>query len=708
MSDDTRREGEPDGDKPEDLPSAGTFQVPLSSPEEGNEPQNPFVFMIDPIHSLWCRSVCLLSFLQGFLIANAVTPPDTLGTAEVVSNRLLKGVRSPIPIQRLDTADIRLRGMTDIGDALRRLSGVNLRDYGGAGGLKTVSVRGLDASHTHVVYDGLSVSDVRQGQIDLQRFNLDNLSQIELQTLDADRLLVPVRHLGAATLYLTSLQASDTDRGFKGQFGLRQAAFNSWNPSLTLRYTTPRKIYFGLRSNYFFADNNYSFFVENGKASQWYKRTNSRMQTASGELNAGRRWASGEWNAKFTANLNDRHLPGPVILYVNENHEQLKEENAAFQVYYRQHKDRFEWFTAGKGNWERNHYSDLGGQYPGGRLDERYIQREAYLTAGLAYRLLSTFRLAYATDGIWNSLHSNQKTDNDVSRTAWFHSLSLQWRTERFSFTARGIAHLYANEHKEGKAARNAQRLTPSVSASCQLVSSPFQLYIRVGYKESFRMPTFTESYYRHYGSTELRPELARQLNAGLTLQTLFAPYRPNISLTCDFYHNKIKDHIINVPFNLFVWRTINLGEVKTTGIDLTLNGRWCPAPRHSLLLSTNYSWQRAKDCLPSNPQTYGNQLAYTPQHSGSGSFTWDNPWLSFVVHTTYSGVRWSTPEHTKNSRMPGYSEWGFAVFRSFDLGKVHLNARADLINAFNRHYEVIRRYPMPLRAYKLALTVSF
>ena len=664
--------------------------------------------MIIPIRNDRCRCVCVGVLMLGFARCLAAAPVDTLGTAEVVGSRLVKGMSSTIPLQRIDTADIRLRGMTDIGDALRRLSGVNIRDYGGAGGLKTVSVRGLGAEHTRIVYNGLSVSNARQGQVDLQRFNLDQLAQIELQTLDTDRLLSPVRNLGAATLYLTSRYGNASPGSLKGQAALHQASFNSWNPSLSLQYTTPHKTYIGMCSDYFFADNDYPFFVRNGVASQWLNRTNSRMQTASGAIDWGRNWTTGQWHAQISGMNSDRRLPGQVVLYVNENDERLKEQHAVAQLYYQQHKDRLEWFAAGKLNWEKNHYTDQGGQYPDGLLRENYIQREAYVSAGCAYTLLPGLRLAYATDGIVNTMNSNLKDDNHVKRTTWLHSLSLRLKTERFSLTARGLAHLYDNEREGHKAARNEQRITPTLSASYRVFSVPVQLYLRAGYKESFRLPTFTESYFRHLGSTDLQPELARQINGGLTLQTRFSGQSPNVSLTCDFYYNKITDHIVSVPYNLFVWRTINLGDVRTTGLDVTLNGQWNMAKGHSLLLAAGYTYQRARDCMPTNLSTYGNQLAYTPRHSGSGSLTWDNPWLSVVAHVTWSDKRWATPEHMATTLLPAYKEWGFALFRSFALGKVRLAARADLINAFNEHYEIVRRYPMPGRSYKLGITTTF
>ena len=126
--------------------------------------------------------------------------------------RRIATLSSPTSIQRISQNDVTERGITDMGDAMRRFSGVNLRDYGGAGGLKTVSVRGMGAQHTVVTYDGLPISDIRQGQIDMGQFNVDRLSGIELQTLDNQNLLCPVRSIAAAVVGLYGLSSNHTDR----------------------------------------------------------------------------------------------------------------------------------------------------------------------------------------------------------------------------------------------------------------------------------------------------------------------------------------------------------------------------------------------------------------------------------------------------------------------------------------------------------------
>ena len=78
-------------------------------------------------------------------------------------------VTSTSPLHLLDRKDMLTMGVTDIADALHRLPGITIRDYGGAGGMKTVSVRGFGAKHTGVSYDGVMLSECQSGETDLSR-----------------------------------------------------------------------------------------------------------------------------------------------------------------------------------------------------------------------------------------------------------------------------------------------------------------------------------------------------------------------------------------------------------------------------------------------------------------------------------------------------------------------------------------------------------
>ena len=71
--------------------------------------------------------------------------------------------RQAVPMQTMSAVEIQQLGVQNLADAVRLFSGTNVKDYGGVGGLKTVSVRGLGAAHTAVSYDGVVVSDCQAG-----------------------------------------------------------------------------------------------------------------------------------------------------------------------------------------------------------------------------------------------------------------------------------------------------------------------------------------------------------------------------------------------------------------------------------------------------------------------------------------------------------------------------------------------------------------
>ncbi|MDE6048846.1 MAG: TonB-dependent receptor plug domain-containing protein [Paramuribaculum sp.] len=90
---------------------------------------------------------------QGSIDGDSVVQSRTISTV-TISGKRNRAATSTAPLYNIGVNQINRFSITDIGNAVRRLPGVNLRDYGGAGGLKTVSVRGLGAAHTSVALSG--------------------------------------------------------------------------------------------------------------------------------------------------------------------------------------------------------------------------------------------------------------------------------------------------------------------------------------------------------------------------------------------------------------------------------------------------------------------------------------------------------------------------------------------------------------------------
>ena len=66
-----------------------------------------------------------------------------------------KSFREVIPSQKLSGKELQKLNSHSVADALRYFSGVQLKDYGGVGGIKTVNIRSMGTNHMGVFYDGI-------------------------------------------------------------------------------------------------------------------------------------------------------------------------------------------------------------------------------------------------------------------------------------------------------------------------------------------------------------------------------------------------------------------------------------------------------------------------------------------------------------------------------------------------------------------------
>lgn len=625
-----------------------------------------------------------------------------------------KSTRSANPYSEINASDILTRGVSDISDAMRRLPGVNLRDYGGAGGLKTVSVRGLGAQHTTVVYDGAPVTDLRNGAVDLSRYSLDNLNSIGLAAGDSDDIFMAARAAASSSsLYITSLQPKVViDRNLSLKAQMRFGSFGMYNPYLRVVKGLSEKFSLAGTAEFHHARNDYPFTLTNGIYKTKEHRQNSQMNSAHAEINT--LWKpnpSSSLSSKIYFYNNARHLPGPVIYYVADNNERLQERDFFAQTSCGTRlSSKLSLKATGRFDWSSSDYRDINGIYPGGRLHQYYIQRETYASASLLYLPVQSLSLSYAADWTWNNLTSNQPLDIEPFRNSLIQSLAAKYQLRKLDIVVRAIHSLYLNSARSGQAAPDASRLSPAVALSFK----PFEdkeIRVRASYKNIFRMPTFTELYYAHYGTLNLDPEDTDQFNLGLTWRSentnVTERGEVTFNATFDGYLNFVKNKIVAIPYNMYLYTMTNLGRVSVYGIDAAADCRVGIARGQSLEGALSYSYTRAMPRISRDRADWMKQLAYTPLNSGSLSLSWLNPWVNLSAHGVASGARYTTNDNISSSRIRGYVDCGFSIFRDFTLRRTSLQLRADMLNAFNRQYEIIARYPMPGRSWRLSLSIE-
>lgn len=275
-------------------------------------------------------------------------------------------VRSTAPLQLFSKEALKNLHALQVSDAVKHFAGVTVKDYGGIGGLKTVSIRSLGAQHTAVGYDGIAITDCQTGQIDISRFSLDNVDQLSLSNGQSDNIFQPARFFASAGIL--DIQTL-TPRFEKGKRTNISAAFKtgSWglvNPSILLEQQLSPQWTVSANGEWMSSDGQYPYTLRYGNAADDLtsreKRKNTDVETFRAEAGLYGNFSDKEqWRLKAYYFQSSRGLPKATTLYNDFSAQHLWDKNTFIQSQYKKEFSR-QWVfrTSAKWNWSYQHYLD--------------------------------------------------------------------------------------------------------------------------------------------------------------------------------------------------------------------------------------------------------------------------------------------------------------------------------------------------------------
>ena len=148
-----------------------------------------------------CITIPVSVYAEGVAVDTLHTDSAKVKQLDEVSITAKNALKvSSTPLQELSQYRLKELNSLQVSDAVKHFSGVVVKDYGGIGGLKTVSVRSLGAAHTAVAIDGIAMGNAQNGQIDIGKFSLDNVGVISLANGQNDDIFQPARQVSAASV----------------------------------------------------------------------------------------------------------------------------------------------------------------------------------------------------------------------------------------------------------------------------------------------------------------------------------------------------------------------------------------------------------------------------------------------------------------------------------------------------------------------------
>ena len=624
-----------------------------------------------------------------FIAISTHAQTSRLDSVHTIRDVAVVGVRPHYltPSQTLAGAALQDLSTTSVADALKYFSGVQIKDYGGLGGLKTVNVRSLGSQHVGVYLDGIRITNAQNGQIDLGRYSLSNMESVALYNANRnERLQSASEYASAATVYLQTRRPDSTAFNVEygaGSFGLQKLK----------AYFSFRNILF-VDAEYQRTDGGYPFRFQSASEDTVGKRRNS-------DISFYRLEAAGFYKG-FTAHAyfysSERGLPGPVVRRLSDQWDSTDRQwdrNFFLQATYRHTWDRFALKSNLKYAYDWLRYlQDPSTNAAAMHCDNHYRQQDLYGSVSAAWNT-SWLSLTASTDLRWSDLTTN------VYRSAYVYRLdskSLLSAIASYRGFEGNIALLYT--HIGDHSARSAQsaaalsRLTPMFLASWHRHA----FTVRAFHKRIFRAPTLNDLYYTLVGNAQLRPEYTSQFDLGVDYKDR------HLHLALDVYYNRIEDKIVAIPMkSQFRWSMVNFGLVKSLGLSATAgyDRTW---GRFSLNANANYTCQRDRDYSSPHDPEYRNTIPYSPLHSASLIVDLGYDGWSLCTSWLYTGDRFALISNNRDDMLGAWQTVDLKLNKRFRIRRHYVQATVECNNLCDSRHEVVKRYPMPGRNWKATL----
>lgn len=624
-----------------------------------------------------------------------------------------KVLREVIPVQILSSVELQKLSVYSVADAVRYFSGVQIKDYGGIGGLKTVNIRSMGSHHVGVFYDGVELGNAQNGVVDLGRFSLDNMESVSLYNGQKSAIFQPAKDFASSSaIYMTARPpAFKGHKRYNLNLGLKGGSFATINPSLLWEHKLSEQLFSSLSAEYMSTSGAYKFrYAKRDGYDTTEVRKNGDVRALRVEGGLFGQFNGGEWRAKVYYYNSERGYPGASVREEPgkfRHQDRQWDDNFFVQGSFRKNFDFYSLLVNGKYAYDYLHYlSDPRLDVTTMHVDNRYRQQEVYGSVVNMFSIFDWWSASLATDFQFNTLDADLVDFVYPQRYSVLNALATSIRFEKFKFQA-SLLHTYVKDvtAKVGGSAGQKSVLTPAVIASYRPFNN-IDLNARAFYKRVFRMPTLNDLYYTFVGNKSLKPEFTNQYNVGLTYSKDFKHLWLNrIELQLDGYFNQVEDKIIAMPTsNQFRWTMLNLGYVEIRGVDAALQALW-QLGKVELNTRINYTFQKAQDFTDPESPYYGGQIPYVPWHSGSAIVGFSYRGWGLNYSFIYTGERYEAVANIpENYAQPWYTH-DLALSKMIIFkNDMALRVTAEVNNLLNQQYEVVKCYPMPGINFKLKL----
>lgn len=571
-----------------------------------------------------------------------------------------------------------------LSEILNQQNSTYIRDYGGLGGMKSISVRGSSSSAVSIILDGIKLNSAQNGFVDLGNLSLNNIKSMELikggvsafyganslsgaliintEDIIRDQIKLSYGNYSQSQIFISK----GLDYG-NHKFGITGNILNT-NGKFPFKYQIKNKTIDTVRSNGDYLNANFGTHYGYSKDSwklfnkNYFRYSNrgipgavltNKLESTSDRLNEKEYFGifgikkiideSSNLNLSMTAKYNKMNYKSSFIIGNS-----LFYENSDFTI-----------------NLDYNKYlKDLSKTYFSLRVE-----------FGKAFLNGDNFDL----------------NNNSIERNIFAISSNIE--TEIISNSSNNVNSFIGI--RLGKSDKYDMNYSPFISIidNYRNIKSDFKL----SYSKNYRLPNFNELYYFQYGNKDLKPENGHSFNLEFNNHSI-----DNLKLSSNIFYETTTNKIESVARSPIVFSIDNIGKTNVYGIDFNT-----AYSNDDFNITINYTYQEGKN-NSNNSAHYNTDLVYMPNHLFSTFLGYKFYDFNLGIDYLFNSERYYLPGSNSKYSMPIIHSVNSIVYYTFEINNKPLKLKLDIKNILDNQNEFIQNYPTPGRHFILSCLIHY
>lgn len=554
---------------------------------------------------------------------------------------------------------------------LRYNSPIYLRENGN-GGVSSASFRGTSASNTAVIWNGININSINNGQTDFNGISVNLFGNLDIRS-GGGSIEFGSGAIGGTVHLNNNLHFGDN---LSNELILSVGSYETYKGLYKFSLSkNDIAINFGIAYNQ--SENDYEWLGYD------LKNENGAYQNLDFNLNISKKinkYSKLSYNGSLYNG--DREFSGqlPNPSAANEKYIDKSFKNLLTYDYHKNefyHKLKFAYILD-----EYNYYEN---------------KESSNYNFGKSNRYIGKYEFKYII-GLNSSIEAFSEYESAIGETDQMNPHTRNQFSQSIIYNQRikDIVSLNVKIRKDF----NSDYDVPFVYAIGADINTSENIFIRVNGSKNYRVPSFNDLFWPALGNQNLIPENSIQGELGFGYKT--SSFKADVGI---FYIDS-KDKIVwtpgGDPNKPGIWVPINIANVENKGFELVLSYNK-NFKEHYINFNMNYSYTIVTD------KDTEMQVPFVPKNLLNLSFGYSFKRVKFLYQHLFNDKIYTTTDNIDLFSLESFNVGNVGIdYNLIQNKESHLSLGVKLNNIFNEAYKIMPRRPMPNRNINFNINYKF